>query len=87
MCDSVSTFCVLFRHALRLVGEQPHYGKHQVIASVAQRWGVSAGPFETILALREGSRKPKEISNSLELFASYLSQIQVVVEAVDQRRN
>ena len=84
MCDSVSTFCVLFRHALRLAGEQPRYGKHDVIRAVEARWGVSPDPFETLLALREGSRKIKEAPDSLELFRAYLAQIQVVVDAVDR---
>lgn len=84
MCDSVSTFCVLFRHALRLAGDQPKYGKHEVVRAVQERWGVAAEPFETLLGLREGRRKPKEIADSVELFRAYLTQIQVVVNAVDR---
>jgi hypothetical protein len=83
MCDSVSTFCVLFRHALRLAGEAPMFGKHDVVRTVQTRWGVSPDPFETILGLREGSRKPKDVQDSIELFRAYLTQIQVVVDAVN----
>jgi hypothetical protein len=84
MCDSVSTFCVLFRHALRLAGEQPRYEKHDVIRAVQERWGVSPQPFEMMLGLRDGSRKLKEVTDSVELFRSYLAQIQIVVDAVDR---
>jgi hypothetical protein len=84
MCDSVSTFCVLFRHALRLAGEQPRYRKHDIILAVQTRWGVSPDPFEVLLALRDGSRKAGQVPDSIELFRAYLAQIQVVVDAVDR---
>jgi hypothetical protein len=84
MCESVSTFCVLFRHALRLSGEQPVFGKHEVVRAVNERFGVAAEPFEVLLGLREGTKKPKEVPDSVALFTSYLRQIEVVVTAVDQ---
>jgi hypothetical protein len=84
MCESVSTFCVLFRHALRLAGEQPLFGKHEVVAAVNRRFGASVEPFELLLALREGRKKPKDAPNATALFTSYLQQIEVVVHAVDQ---
>jgi hypothetical protein len=84
MCDSVSTFCVLFRHALRLAGADLKYAKQDVIQAVQERWGVSPEPFETLLRLRDGSRKAKEIPDSVELFRTYLMQVQRVVDAVDR---
>lgn len=84
MCDSVSTFCVLFRHALRLSGEAPMYGKREVVKAAESRWGLSSAPFETILSVRENGRRAKEIPDAVELFRSYLAQIQVVVDAVDR---
>lgn len=83
MCDSVSTFCVLFRHALRLAGDAPHFGKHEVIEAARDRFGVNAQPFDTLLRLRENKLKPKDVANSVELFASYLKEIRIVVDAVD----
>jgi hypothetical protein len=84
MCESVSTFCVLFRHALRLAGEEPVFGKREVVAAVVRRFGASPAPFETLLALRDGTKKPKEVQDSTALFSSYLEQIEEVVRAVDQ---
>lgn len=84
MCESVSTFCVLFRHALRLGGDVPHFGKREVIAAARERFGISPRPFETVLDLREDKLKPKHVANSVELFASYLKEIQVVVDAVNR---
>lgn len=84
MCESVSTFCVLFRHALRLAGDVPHFGKREVIAAARERFGIAAQPFETLLDLRDDKLKPKHVANPDVLFASYLREIQVVVDAVDR---
>ena len=84
MCDSVSTFCVLFRHALRLAGDSPRFGKRDVVAAARDRFGISPQPFDTLLDLREDKLKPKHVASSLQLFASYLKEIQVVVDAVNR---
>lgn len=83
MADSVSTFCVLFRHALRLGGEQPLFDKREVVAAAAKRFGVDEKPFRTLLDLRENKVKTKDVHPGA-LFPEYLRQIQVVVSAVDQ---
>jgi hypothetical protein len=83
MTDSVSTFCVVFRHALRLGGEKPLFEKHEVVNAAALRFGMDAAPFLTLLDLREEKTKPRDVQPG-PLFREYLRQIQVVVEAVDQ---
>jgi hypothetical protein len=83
MADSVSTFCVLFRHSLRLAGEQPLFNKHEVVAAAASRFGIDAQPFETLLQLREEKIKPRDLQPA-PLFREYLKQIQNVVGAVDR---
>ena len=84
LCESVSTFCVLFRHALRLTGHEPVYAKAAVIAAAARQFGIAAEPFETVLAVREGKRKVTDIAEPRALFTNYLEQICRVVTAVDQ---
>lgn len=83
LTDSLSTFCVLFRHALLLAGRECGFEKRQVIASAREQFGVDPTPFEIILDLREGKRKPRDVDPS-PLFESYLAQVQAVVNAVDQ---
>jgi hypothetical protein len=83
MADSVSTFCVLFRHVLKLAGEQPLFDKHEVVAATASRFGVDGQPFETLLQLREEKIKPRDLQPA-PLFREYLRQIQNVVAAVDR---
>jgi hypothetical protein len=83
MADSVSTFCVLFRHILRLAGEKPVFDKHEVVAAAAARFGIDAQPFEALLNLREEKVKPRDLQ-PIPLFREYLRQIHNVVGAVDQ---
>lgn len=84
MADSVSTFCVVFRHALRLGGEQqPLFEKREVVDTAAARFGFDAAPFRALLDLREEKVKSRDLQPG-PLFREYLRQIQIAVEAVDQ---
>jgi hypothetical protein len=83
MADSVSTFCVLFRHALILSGAESKYGKREVIELARERFGIDPGPFLKLLELREEKIKPRDI-DPLGLLADYMKQIQTVIEAVDR---
>jgi hypothetical protein len=83
MADSVSTFCVLFRHSLRLAGEQPLFDKHEVVAATARHFGIDAQPFETLLQLREEKIKPRDLQPG-PLFREYLKQIQTLVGSIDR---
>lgn len=83
MADSVSTFCIILRHALRLGGERPLYDKHEVVTAAAARFGIDAAPFHTLLNMREDKIKARDVQPG-PLFRDYLRQISMVVEAVDQ---
>jgi predicted nucleotidyltransferase len=83
LADSVSTFCVLFRHALLLDGVEAKFGKREIVAQTRDRFGVDAGPFEQLLSLREGKIKPKEIEPRA-LLEAYLRELGKVIEAVDR---
>lgn len=83
MADSVSTFCVLFRHALKIAGEQPVFDKHAIVVATASRFGIDGQPFETLLRLREEKVKPRDLQ-PVPLFREYLRQIENVVAAVDR---
>ena len=83
LADSVSTFCVLFRHALILSGAEPKYGKREVIELARERFGIDPSPFLTLIELREEKVKPRDI-DPLGLLADYMKQIQTVIDAVDR---
>src|SRR5438105_3730588 len=57
LSDSLSTFCVLFRHALLVRGQEPPAAKREVVALAARTFALDALPFEQLLDLREGRTK------------------------------
>ncbi len=83
LADSVSTFCVLTRHGLRLCGVEAPFAKRAIVAAAAEAWGMNAAPFEKLLDLRDGKVKPKELEPR-RLLEEYLAAIGTVVEAVDK---
>lgn len=83
LLDSVSTFCVLFRHALVLDGVDAPGTKRAAIESARQHFGIDPVPFERLLDVREERVKPREVE-PLPLLASYLQGISKVIAAVDR---
>src|SRR3954447_21866226 len=49
LLDSVSTFSVLFRHALALNGVEASHRKREVIETARRQFGFDAAPFEKLL--------------------------------------
>jgi hypothetical protein len=84
MVDSVSTFCVLLRHVLRLEGEAPRYNKREIVHAACARFSIEREPFDTLLDVREGKRKPKQVTDPAGLLGRYLSAIGSVISAVDR---
>ncbi len=82
MIDSVPNFLVLARHAL-LLSEQPSGGKKGEIAGHLPDIGVVGTPFDTLLDLREQTKRAGDVEPAA-LFATYLKQIQALVSHVDQ---
>jgi hypothetical protein len=83
LVDSISTFCVLFRHALALEGVAVAPRKRDVIAQAREQFGFDALPFEKLLDIREERLKPREVEPVI-LLGSYLEGIGKVIDAVDR---
>ena len=83
MADSLSTFCVLFRHALLLHGVDAPSEKSSIIDQAAEKFGIGPSPFRSLLDLREQKIKARQIQPG-PLFESYLKEIHVVIDAVDR---
>jgi hypothetical protein len=83
LVDSLSTFCVLFRHALLLHGEESPQKKREIIASAAARFGFDPLPFDKLLDVRESRLKPGAF-DPVTMLESYLASISTVIEAVDR---
>lgn len=82
LVESLSTFCVLFRHALILSGVDGPARKRDVIERAVERFGLDAKPFASLLDLREQKIKTQEVDPGA-LLGSYLIEIGKVIDAVD----
>jgi predicted nucleotidyltransferase len=83
LADSVSTFCVLFRHALLLHGAAANSQKRDIVEQARLTFGIDPLPFTQLLDLREERIKPRELE-PVALLESYLKQIDIVIDAVDR---
>jgi hypothetical protein len=83
LADSLSTFCVLFRHALILHGVATPPGKRESVAIAAEHFHISAQPFERLFDLRDGKPAGSDVDFQ-SLLADYMLQISTVIEAVDR---
>ncbi len=83
LADSVSTFCVLTRHAVRLHGLESPFAKREIVSRAAEVFGMDPAPFLSLLDLRQAKIKPKELEPQ-RLFEQYLAAIGSVVNAVDK---
>ncbi|HLH38099.1 MAG TPA: hypothetical protein VKX39_03045 [Bryobacteraceae bacterium] len=80
--ESVSTFCVLGRHALIAAGIEARTERRAVVHQLSRTLKMDVTPFETLLDVRED--KPGiDIGNPGELFARYLQCVRRMVEFVD----
>ena len=85
MTDSLSSFATLFAPVLLLHGRQPPVLKREIVRDTVALLGLDGRVFERVFALREaGGRATPAEREADELFASYMAQIERVIEAVDQ---
>jgi len=83
LADSISTFCVLFRHALALHGRDVPPLRREIIQASRDHFAIDASPFERLLDLREERLKPRDV-DPVALLSAYLEGIGHVVDAVDR---
>jgi hypothetical protein len=84
MSDSLASFAALFRAVLILHGQEPPVGKPESVRATARLLGLEESPFERIFALRAKTESQLTEAEANSLFAAYLTQIERVIEAVDQ---
>jgi predicted nucleotidyltransferase len=82
LTDSVSTFCVLGRHALILSGNEPRWKKSEIVAALEVALGRPMQAFSEILAIRESGKLPSGAS-AVALLEKYLAEIGALVCFVD----
>ena len=83
LTHSISTFCVLGRHALILSGHQPRFKKTEVVTALESALGRKLDSFQAILAARE-SGKTAPSQTAAALLEGYLDEIDALVRFVDR---
>lgn len=86
MLDSISTFVMLGRHALRLCKGQAPWRKHEIVRALREEFGIPGESFEKLLRLREGSEKMRA-AEAPAMFAKYLEEISLLADSVDRLEN
>ncbi len=82
LTHSVSTFCVLGRHALILGGQEPRFKKLEVVAALETVMSCKMESFRSILAARDAG-KLADGQTAKDLLEGYLSEIDTMVRFVD----
>ncbi|HEY7210097.1 MAG TPA: hypothetical protein VH477_07475 [Bryobacteraceae bacterium] len=85
MADSVSTFCVLGRHALILHGAPPRWKRKEIVEELAKTTGAPFDGFSEILSIRT-SGKSVEGPEAVLLLERYLNDVAALVRFVDALR-
>jgi len=84
MRDSLASFAALFRAVLILHGQEPPVSKADSVNSTVDLLGLESFPFEKILVLRAKTETKLTEAAANSVFSAYLTQIERVIEAVDQ---
>ncbi len=84
MSDSLASFAALFRAFLILNGQDPPVSKQESVQATVRLLNLDATPFERILKLHTNKDAEPTDDEANRLFASYMAQIEKVIEAVDQ---
>jgi hypothetical protein len=83
LTDSISTFCVLGRHALLLKGREARWTKRDVVADLEKVLGIRFDGFNNVLKIRADGKLPADF-NAVLSFEKYLKEIDALVAFVDQ---
>jgi len=83
LVDSISTFCVLFRHALILHGRASEPRKRLIIRDCVATFGIDPNAFLSLLDAREEKVSLKSLDPEA-LLTSYLRECSVIIGAVDR---
>ncbi len=84
MSNSLTSFAALFAPALILSGVEPPVQKRDCVRATVRQFKLDGEPFERIFDLRETGVRPATDTETNDLFAAYLAQIERVVAAVDR---
>ncbi|MFZ0429247.1 MAG: nucleotidyltransferase domain-containing protein [Acidobacteriota bacterium] len=82
MVDSLSSFLVLARAALRLIQDQVPAKKMEALKLLAESFQFETGAFETVQQIKEGVLKARDVEAE-PLFSRYLETVERLTDRVD----
>ena len=82
LTGSISTFCVLGRHALLLSGRDPHWKKREIVQALSAALDKPFLGANAILTIRAAGKTPPD-QNPVAIFESYLAETDALVRFVD----
>lgn len=85
MSESLGSFSALFRPVLLLHGAEPPVTKQEAVRATVRLLGLDGETFEKIFTLREAGASEFALTEEQmnRLFASYMQQLERVIEVVD----
>lgn len=84
MGDSLASFAALFRAVLILMEQEPPIAKEDSVRATVRLLGLDGTAFERIFELRAGKGSALTEAEANNLFSSYMTEIERVIEAVDR---
>lgn len=84
MASSFSSFAALFRHALIALGQAPAETRREAIDRIGQFASADPSGFQTILGVREGKLRGRDLDVTRTL-NQYLSFVEAVTDQFDRR--
>jgi len=84
MSDSLASFAALFRALLILKNQEPPVSKQESVQATVRLLNLDATPFERILKLHTDKTSTLTDAEANSLVATYMAQIEKVIEAVDR---
>lgn len=84
MSDSLASFASLFRAVLILYRQEAPVAKPDCVRATVKLLNLDPAPFESIFEFRSTDKLPSTETEANQIFASYMFQIEQVVEAVDE---
>ena|SRR5690242_9542458 len=84
MSDSLASFAALFRALLILKNQEPPLSKQDSIQATVRLLNLDSTPFERILKLHTDKNSTLTGAEANSLVATYMAQIEKVIEAVDR---
>lgn len=87
MSDSLASFAALFRAVLILHGKEAPVAKPDCVRATVQLLKLDSRPFERIFEFRSAGNLATTEQEANDIFAAYMSQVERVIEAVDELDN